>query len=111
MSVNCKLQSIRNKINMAFFQGNITPLVLRVKADRETCRQDTIPKLRHGNNRPKSRNVKPSQWSSAVVFNAKRLLQRLGGGGRGGTRAGVCKRERKMQTQATPKANFFINVP
>jgi len=35
---------------MTFFQGNITSFVIRVKVKRETCRQDTIPKLRHGNN-------------------------------------------------------------
>ena len=80
MSVNCKLESIRNKVNTVFFQGNITPLVLRVKVNKETRRQDTIPRLRHGNNRSKSRNVKLSKWSSAVVFNAKWLCGWGGGG-------------------------------
>lgn len=95
---------------MAFFQGNITPLVLRVKADRETCRQDTIPKLRHGNNRPKSRNVKPSQWSSAVVFNAKRLLQRLGGG-EGGRSGGCVIKGEANRNASQPSGLIFYEMP
>jgi hypothetical protein len=68
-------------------------------------RQDTIPKLRHGNHRLRSRNANFSKGSSAVVFNAKWLLQRW-------VESGGCvmKQETDSNTRQ-PSGLIFYKMP